>query len=280
MNPSVDAVEHATDVGSVGRMAFRTYGESGPTLLMLHGIPGWRGTFAGIGARLGGSCRVIVPDLLGFGDSEDAPADFHAVEHAQAIVELLSRIGAKRVHLVGFDFGGPTAILVAEKLRDRVGSVTVAATNIFPDTPIPGPLRIAHVPLLGPLFYRLAFGTLGLMSLWFAAVADRAAFPFTRYRAALHGRCVRSSRRIFFRSMRDLPGLYAEVERIGRKLGRPSLVLWGDRDPFFPVSVGERTAAALGAELRVFRGCGHFVPEERPAETAAAIADLVARCPP
>ena len=80
--------------------------------------------------------------------------------------------------------------------------------------------------------------------------------------------------------MRDLPGLYGEVERLGRALALPSLVLWGDRDPFFPTTVGERTAEALGAELRVLRGCGHFVPEERPAQTASAIAELIARSGP
>jgi pimeloyl-ACP methyl ester carboxylesterase len=80
--------------------------------------------------------------------------------------------------------------------------------------------------------------------------------------------------------MRDLPGLYGEVERLGNSLGLPSLVLWGDRDPFFPTAVGERTAKSLGAELRVLSGCGHFVPEERPAETAGAIAELVARSGP
>jgi pimeloyl-ACP methyl ester carboxylesterase len=55
-------------------------------------------------------------------------------------------------------------------------------------------------------------------------------------------------------------------------------VLWGDRDPFFPVAVGERTARALGTVLRVLPGCGHFVPEERPDEVAASLRDVIARC--
>jgi pimeloyl-ACP methyl ester carboxylesterase len=145
------------------------------------------------------------------------------------------------------------------------------------DTPIPPPLRLAKVPLLGWLFFRLAFGTLGLMAMWLAAVADRAAFPFAKYRMALRGHGTRTTRRIFLSSMRDLPGLYGEVERLAKTLRLPSVVLWGDKDPFFPTAVGERTAKTLGAELLVLSGCGHFAPEERPAETAAAIAELIAR---
>lgn len=274
---SASAPAATTETSAAGGLAYDLYGSTGPTVLLLHGIPGWRGTFAAVGARLGATCRVVVPDLLGFGDSADAPAHYHAAEHAQEVLGLLAALGIESVHLVGFDFGGPTAVRLAHRLGSRAKSLTLAATNVFPDTPVPPPLRLARVPILGWLFFRVAFGTLGLMMMFFAAVADRTAFPFARYRAALRGRGARTTRRIFLSSMRDLPGLYAQVERIGRSLRLPTLVLWGDEDPFFPVGVGERTAAALGAELRVLSGCGHFVPEERPRETAAAIAGLVER---
>lgn len=272
--PRTVALEHATS------LAYDTYGEAGPTVVLLHGIPGSRKTFTHVGERLGKTCRVIVPDLLGFGDSPDAPAHYHANEHAEVMVQFLTKLGIGELHLVGFDFGGPTAIRVAAKLGKRVRSLTVAATNLFPDTPIPPPLRLAKVPVLGWLFFRLAFGRLGLAMMWLGAARDRSAFPFTKYQVALKGHGPRTTRRIFLRSMRDLPGLYGEIERLGSSLGLPSLVLWGDRDPFFASAVGERTAKSLGAELRVLSGCGHFVPEERPSETADAIAELIVRSGP
>lgn len=272
-----DASPALDDKVAANLLAYDSYGSSGPTVVMLHGIPGSRATFAAVGERVGKACRVIVPDLLGFGDSPDAPAHYHAEEHAEVVAQFLAKLGIEDLNLVGFDFGGPTAIRLAAKLGKRVRTLTVVATNMFPDTPIPPPLRIAKVPIVGWLFFRLAFGTLGLMAMWLGAVADRRAFPFRKYAHALQGRGVRTTRRIFLGSMRDLPGLYGDVERLGKALGIPSLVLWGDRDPFFPTAVGERTAKALGAELRILEGCGHFVPEERPAETADAIAALITR---
>jgi len=266
----------ALQLKSGRRMAVDRYGEGGPPVVLLHGIPGWRGTFAEVGRRLGRRCRVVVPDLLGFGDSADAPEGAHAAEHAGAVIELLDALALESAHLVGFDFGGPTAVLAAGRSPGRVRSLTLAATNLFPDTPVPAPLRVARVPVLGELFFRLAFGRWGLSAMWLGAVADRAAFPFARYREALRFRNgVASTRRIFLASLRDLPGLYTGVESTARSLRLPSLVLWGERDPFFPVPVGARTAAAVGAKLRVLPGCGHFVPEERPDETAAAILELV-----
>lgn len=133
------------------------------------------------------------------------------------------------------------------------------------------------MPLVGRAFFRVAFSRLGLMMMWRAAVHDRAAFPFRRCRAALRPNGVRSTRRLFFASMRDLPGLYSRVESTARDLDMPSLVIWGDADPFVPIPVARRTAAAVNGRLEILEGCGHFVPKERPGPVATAILDLVDR---
>jgi len=55
----------------------------------------------------------------------------------------------------------------------------------------------------------------------------------------------------------------------------PTRVLWGDCDPFFPVTQAERTAALVdGAAVVRLPGAGHFLPEERPVELAEAIQAL------
>lgn len=52
----------------------------------------------------------------------------------------------------------------------------------------------------------------------------------------------------------------------------PILLLVGDRDAWSPVAQHEEIAAmAPAASLRVIQGAGHFLPLEKPDETAAAI---------
>jgi pimeloyl-ACP methyl ester carboxylesterase len=262
-----------------GDLTVDLWGRPGRTLpiLLLHGIPGWRGTWREVASRLAPAHLVAAPDLAGFGDSDDAPRGAHAREHAEALADLVEALGFEDFHVAGFDFGGPVAVCLAARAPRRVRSLVLAATNLFPDTPVPPPLRVARVPVLGDLAFRLAFGRIGLLALWRAACGDRAAYPLSRHRAALaSGRGVVSTRRIFLASLRDLDELYAPVARAAEGLRIPAAVLWGDRDPFFPVAVGERTARALDARLRVLAGCGHFVPEERAEETARVIHETVA----
>ena len=82
-------------------------------------------------------------------------------------------------------------------------------------------------------------------------------------------------RTIFDGSLRHLTELYAPVEAALGALRIPTHVGWGDRDPFFSVEQGQRTATAMNATFQLLPRAGHFLPEERPAEVAAAIRSLV-----
>ncbi|MBI4279669.1 MAG: alpha/beta hydrolase [Armatimonadetes bacterium] len=262
----LDAVTQRVRVN--GRnIAVDFYGRLGRPVVLLHGIPGWRGTWRKVASLLVSGHRVIAPDLMGFGESDEPePADCHAEGQARMVLGLLDTLGVNEAHLVGFDFGGPIAVTVYRLQPARVLSLTLAGTNTFTDTPIPGPLRVAGVPLVGPLVFRCMFGRAGLAAMWRVAVGDRTRFPYREYRSYLRWDAgIRWTRQIFYASMRDLRGLYRDVEDTLRRIRVPATVIWGDRDPFFPLAVGERTARAIpNASFVLLHGCGHFIPEERP----------------
>lgn len=89
-----------------------------------------------------------------------------------------------------------------------------------------------------------------------------------------------SIRTIFAGSLSSLRELYEPIERYARTISVPIFVGWGTRDPFFPVTQGERAAAALSTPLRLYPDAGHFLPEERAPDIAGDIALLVQRANP
>ena len=248
-------------------------------VVLLHGIPGSAESWSRVVEYLPRTStaarraiRSVVPDLLGFGASgrPDTLDDLHAESQAAHLCAALAEAGVERPLLVGHDFGGPVALRMVMAHPGRFAGLVLAATNAFADTPVPFPLSLVNAPFVGGAFARLLFSRAALRGMCrFGARSGRvdagAAVGDDAQAAAI--------RTIFAGSLTALAALYGPIERALPSLGLPALVVWGDRDPFFPLAAGQRTAAAVpGARLEVLSGCGHFIPDEQPERLAALIA--------
>lgn len=262
---------------SAGGTSYLTGGE-GPTVVFLHGIPGSALTWEPVAMRMQNRYRVILPDLRGFGHSEPPVEDYYLDGQARAVKDLLDALGVEAFSLVTHDFGGPVGLTAMRRFPDLgVQGLVLSDTNVFTDTHVPLPLRLAKVPLLGRLFFGAAVGNrFGLRLLYRAAVRQRGTATWQRFQRHLTPSGMAMTRRIFQRSLADLEGNYRGTERMLPEVGVPTLVLWGDADPFFSADVAERTRAAIpGADLVVYERTGHFVPEERPAEVTSDVLEFL-----
>lgn len=261
------ASEQVVRVGERGRkLAVRVVGE-GPPVLLVHGIPGSSGVWDGVATRLvQAGHRVLMPDLLGFGGS-DRPGPGESLwvgGQAGALGRVLAELTEAPALVVGHDYGAPTSVVLAKREPKRVRGLVLAAGNLFTDTPIPGPLKALRVPALRGVAARLMFSlpSLGLM-LRFGAGRPRPPMDRSIYLGDEGQRT--AIRWIFATALGDLESRYGEVEAALTSLEGPVVVVWGDRDPFFPLGEGRRATEAIpGAELLVAQGAGHFLPAERP----------------
>lgn len=258
-----------------GRMALTRSGTGQPVLL-LHGIPGSADSWRQVARQLEHHAEVLVPDLLGFGSS-DRPCDLatlHAHGQAQALADVMAALDLGPVAVVGHDFGGPVALLLTREARGTVNRLGLLATNTFPDTPVPMPLAMLTWPGVGRLAAPALFSRASL------ALMLRTGTGTPRPRLDRHAhlgdaRQSKAIRTIFEGSLRNLAEVYMPVQQQLQAWSGPAFVAWGDRDPFFSVEQGRRTAAAAGARFAPFPEAGHFLPEERPDEIAAEIAALL-----
>jgi len=256
-------------------------GGSGTPLLLLHGIPGSAHSWEAAGERLSSSYDVIIPDLKGFGDSttlEHLDHDFYMEAHADAIHRFLEELGVQAFFLGGHGFGGTVALTMLRFFPEHaVKGLVLCATNLFTNSSVQLPLRFARAPVLGPVFSWLVAGTRpGLWLIYWAAVHNKTMFRHADFQRHLTPSRIRQTRQILRRSLTDPQGKYKEIEKMLPHLDVPTLILGGDRDPFFPVAEAKRLVRRLPyATLTILDETGHFVPEERPEMTAWHMDDFL-----
>ena len=88
-------------------------GDGKQTILLLHGWGGSYASFLGLGNDLCTKYRVVIPDLWGFGKSEQPPKSFGVFDYARLIVEFLNQLKLNKVHIIGHSFGGRLGIIIA-----------------------------------------------------------------------------------------------------------------------------------------------------------------------
>lgn len=117
------------------RMAYVEDGPpGGPAVVLLHGEPTWSYLYRHVIPVLAAAgCRVIAPDLIGFGRS-DKPAeigDHSYARHVEWVREfLLDRLGLSSVTLVGHDWGGLIGLRVAAENPAVFARIVVTNTGL------------------------------------------------------------------------------------------------------------------------------------------------------
>jgi pimeloyl-ACP methyl ester carboxylesterase len=234
----------------------------GPPTLLLHGIFDSADTWRGVTECLQGHLRCLVPDLPGFGRS-GAPADFDcALPHlAQFIDNLLATIGiAEPINLVGYDIGATYSLAWAVTHPARVRRLAILNSNFFSDYQWHPWARLWRTPLVGDLvmmaavnessFARAMRQAAPRVSPEQARAAARLVTPAAKRMALRHYRALDSAN---FRGWEDrLRELTVQV---------PTIVCWGDQDPYVGPSWAERFGAQ---EVHHFAEYSHWLPLEAP----------------
>jgi 2-hydroxymuconate-semialdehyde hydrolase len=242
----------------------------GEPVLLLHGFPATRRLWSRVAPSLvEAGFRVIVPDLVGYGES-DAPAGVRVDMASQArwMLQLLDALGVARAAVVAHDVGSAAAQLMLAGAPERVRALAV---------------------LDGVYEGEWAMDAVAAIQAWAPSDAARLLPVLARrlgkgaeLREMLAAYGGEQGGRRLIRAARDLDP--RQTEGLGDALrgarGVPALVLWGDRDAFLPIdTVARPLADLLGAPLVLLPGA-HFTPLDCPAEVSGALRDFLARLPP
>jgi len=250
---------------------------TGPTVLLLHGFPdsslGFRDLCEAL-ARQG--FRAVAPDLRGYGLSSK-PEGLDAYRSTALLDDLVALVrwtGEGRVNVVGHDWGGLLGYCLAGARPDLVERLVVM-NAAHPDS-YGRALRRGRQLLRS--WYVLLFQLRGLAE-WL--VTRRWVFRRLLNKLVvkrLSDGAVEAARRELLRpgAARAALSYYRAALRwpltCPQKIGAPTLILWGDRDPALDASVLEDLPSRLEHfTLRRFEGAGHFIHWDEPEQVAAEL---------
>lgn len=107
----------------------------GPTVLLTHGEPTWAYLYRKmIPGLVDAGCRVVAPDLVGFGRS-DKPVerdDYTYGRHVRWLTETIDAIGLDEITMFCQDWGGLLGLVHAARHPERFRSIVASNTGVPP----------------------------------------------------------------------------------------------------------------------------------------------------
>lgn len=260
--------------------------DDGPPTILLHGFPEfWYGWRHQIGPLAAAGFRVIVPDQRGYGLS-DKPTDrsaYHLDQLAADVIALADACGARRVRLVGHDWGGLVAWWAASLYPERIERLVIL------NAPHPAILS-AYMRFHPGQWLRSVY--VGLFQLprlpERLLTADRCralrqaltrtsrpgAFTtvdFERYVAAWQQPGAMTAMLNWYRALVRLPRAAPPRVRV------PTLILWGKRDNALQAGLAEASLAFCDdGRIRWYDQATHWLAHEEPAAVNADLARFLA----
>lgn len=257
----------------------------GPVVLLLHGEPSWSYLYRKMIPPLAAAgCRVVAPDLVGFGRSDklERIEDYSYARHVAWLTGFVEALDLSGITLFAQDWGGLLGLRVAAEHPARFDRIAISNTGLPTGrgTPTPGFLQWREFARTVPDFRAgkiVNKGTANGISPGAIAAYD-APFPDPTYQAG-----ARAFPQLVPIDSGD-PAASANIAawRALKTWNKPFLTLFSDRDP---ITAGgaepfqARVPGAAGQPHQVITGGGHFVQEDCPGPLTAAILDLMARTP-
>ncbi|MEM9840389.1 MAG: alpha/beta fold hydrolase [Pseudomonadota bacterium] len=256
----------STHIEAAGRRIHVTEEGTGKPLVLIHGGgPGASGlsNYAGNINALARDFRVIVPDLLGYGESDKPTLEGPRIAfYSKGVVDLLKAMDTGPVHLVGNSLGGAVAMWIAINESALVERLVMMGPGIgFPTHavfPTEGWKHMAgYYAPPGPSIEKME-----------AFIKVMVRDPSMATPELVQARYEASIRPDVIAAQPGPPSPDSPYEMMAKevhRLQKPTLIMWGRDDRVVPYdSAFQFFGQMTDAELHVIADCGHWVQAEKP----------------
>jgi pimeloyl-ACP methyl ester carboxylesterase len=260
----------------------------GPVLLLVHGMAGSSATWNHVVPALARRFTIVVPDLLGHGESAKPRGEYSLGAHANVLRDVLNALGHDRATFVGQSLGGGVVMQMAYQFPERCERLVLVSSGGL-GREVSLLLRALTFPVTEQVFPIVCNSGLRAaadrVADWLRRVGVRvppAAEEMWRSYASLADA---ETRWAFFRTLSaviDLGGQsVSAADRLYLAAQMPTLIVWGAQDPIIPVHHAIASHAAISASrLEIFEDVGHFPHCEAPTRFVDVLVDFMTSTAP
>lgn len=252
-----------------GRLLWHVWGD-GPPLVLLHGGYGTWAHWARSVQPLSRRFRLLVPDMPGFGESDEPVPPHSAQGIAAALTAGVEKLLGEETELqiAGFSFGGVIAGHLAAQLGERVRSLVLVAPGGLGARRGEMPELIARTPGMSAEQVEAAHRrNLEILMLADPSAIDPLALHIQKRNTALH--------RVKSRPISATDTLAQVLHGVAAR----KAAIWGEKDATAGAYLRQREeilrAIDPAIDFRVMPGIGHWVMYEAPEEFADLLAALL-----
>ena len=254
-------------------------GTGNKTLVLIHGFGDTSHMWIPLFDEFGKDYTIIAPDMRGLGDSSKPVTGYNKKTMAVDIHELVKSLGYSKIDLVGHDIGLMVAYAYAAQYPDEVEKLALL------EAPIPGIgdiwEKIFTTPALwhfhfvnSPIALQLVKGRerIFLEHFWQTLSPHPETFPETDRQLYAKAYAQEGSMRAAFEMFKTFNNQDAADNRTfaATKLPMPVLTIEGDKAMGGALEIQAKAVATKVTSL-MFTDTGHWLMEQRPAETKAAL---------
>jgi pimeloyl-ACP methyl ester carboxylesterase len=221
--------------------------------------------------------EVIVPDLIGFGESERPSVTMDATDYAESLVEFLrNTCGGRTPVIVASGLTAGIALLMASRHPERVGRLILLLPTGLKESgkwSTSGMMALVGLPGLNRFVYRNYLSRAPFIRGWLTkfALGDPSRLNEEMVRALTTCAQQAGAEHAIFGLLRGRLALDLE-SRLDR-VPHPVSILWPDRAAGFPRAAGEELSRKLErARIVPVPDCGVLAALEAPAVVTSLVA--------
>ncbi len=258
------------------RYHYQEWENDGPALVLIHGFGSSAWTWKDVAPVLADrGYHVFAVDLMGFGFS-DKPrdADYSPNSLTAGVNAWMDAVGIAKATVAGNSLGGFIALRMALEHADKVERlVLLDSAGYEHDTP--AMVSMTRMPMaegLANLFWGPWMVRMTLRDVFY----DQSLVTEERVNAYFDRLRTEGGMHALIRTGRMVKGAFEPWTPRIREIRQPTLLIWGQNDPWVPLALGQRFRQDIAdSVLAVLPLCGHMPQEEKPRLTVRLMDDFM-----